>query len=120
MLGRISGKHMNIFQFQRRTSCAQSTIAIFVGLLFFSLLPFASALEIHHIFSEVDYDGHEHSDFDLCQWGQVNNGNGSIDFGYIDSNVALQFDRGRWFASKTAYYSVVCTSHESRGPPLFS
>ena len=86
---------MNLFQFPRRCSSPQVVTALFVALLFFSLLPFASALEVHHIFSEVDYDGHEHSDFDLCQWVQVNNGNGSIDFGYIDSNVALQFDRGR-------------------------
>ena len=118
MLGRISGKHMNIFQFQRRTSCAQSTIAIFVGLLFFSLLPFASALEIHHIFSEVDYDGHEHSDFDLCQWVQAH-GSGSIDFDHVDIDITLQVDQERWFPSKTVYSSVALTSQGSRGPPLF-
>ncbi|WP_454061760.1 hypothetical protein [Candidatus Nitrospira salsa] len=34
------------------------------------MLPFSGALEIHHVFAEVDHDGHEHSDFDLCQWVQ--------------------------------------------------
>ena len=110
---------MNLFQFPRRISCTQAAITIFVGLIFFGLLPFASALEVHHIFAEVDYDGHEHSDFDLCQWVQVN-GSGSIDFDHIDIDIDLQVDQERWFVTKTAYFSVVCTSQESRGPPLFS
>ena len=45
-------------------------IAYLVGLIFICLLPFSGALEIHHVFAEVDHDGHEHSDFDLCQWVQ--------------------------------------------------
>lgn len=46
------------------------SIAVLVGLLFFSLLPFYGVLEIYHVFSEVDHNGHEHSEFDLCQWVQ--------------------------------------------------
>ncbi|WP_447971750.1 hypothetical protein [Nitrospira sp. M1] len=45
-------------------------ISIFVGLIVFCVLPFSGALEIHHVFAEVDHDGHEHSDFDVCQWVQ--------------------------------------------------
>ena len=32
--------------------------------------PLGHALAIHHVFSEIDHDGHEHSDSDLCQWVQ--------------------------------------------------
>jgi len=46
------------------------SIAVLVGLLFFSILPFYGVLEIYHVFSEVDHTGHEHSEFDLCQWVQ--------------------------------------------------
>lgn len=46
----------------------QATVATVVAILFVSLLPFSGALDIHHVFAAVDHDGHEHSDFDLCQW----------------------------------------------------
>ena len=77
---------MNIFQFPNRSSSAQAAIAIFVALFFFSLLAFAGALEVHHVFSEIDHDGHEHSDFDLCQWVQAH-GSGSIDFDHVDIDI---------------------------------
>ena len=109
---------MNLFQFPRRCSSPQVVTALFVALLFFSLLPFASALEVHHIFSEVDYDGHEHSDFDLCQWVQAH-GSGSIDFDHVDIDITLQVDQERWFPLKIVYSSVALTSQGSRGPPLF-
>ena len=109
---------MNLFQLPRRISCTRAAIAIFVGLIFFGLLPFASALEVHHIFAEVDHDGHEHSDFDLCQWVQVN-GSGSIDFDHVDIDIDLQVDQERWFLTKTAHYLVALLSQESRGPPFF-
>ena len=91
---------------------------LFVVLFFFSLLPFAGALEVHHVFSEIDHDGHEHSDFDLCQWVQAH-GSGSIDFDHVDIDITLQVDQERWFPSKTVYSSVALTSQGSRGPPLF-
>ena len=110
---------MNIFQFPKRCSCPQAVTALFVALFFFSLLPFASALEVHHVFSEIDHDGHEHSDFDLCQWVQVNNGNGSIAFDHVEIDIALQVNQEQCFASNPVYSSVVLTSQDSRGPPLF-
>ena len=109
---------MNIFQFPNRSSSAQAAIAIFVALFFFSLLAFAGALEVLHVFSEIDHDGHEHSDFDLCQWVQAH-GSGSIDFDHVDIDITLQVDQERWFPSKTVYSSVALTSQGSRGPPLF-
>ena len=109
---------MNIFQFPNRPSSTQAAIAIFVALFFFSLLAFAGALEVHHVFSEIDHDGHEHSDFDLCQWVQAH-GSGSIDFDHVDIDITLQVDQERWFPLKIVYSSVALTSQGSRGPPLF-
>lgn len=51
-----------------RSPSNQTAIAIVAGLIFLSLLPFAAALGIHHALAEVDHDGHQHSEFDLCQW----------------------------------------------------
>jgi hypothetical protein len=45
------------------------SVALIAILL--ALAPFASALEIHHALAEADHDGHQHSDFDLCQWVQL-------------------------------------------------
>ena len=39
-----------------------------LALLMLVMVPFGSALAVHHDFAEVDHDGHHHSDFDLCKW----------------------------------------------------
>ena len=109
---------MNLFQFPKRCSSPQAVTALFVVLFFFSILAFAGALEVHHVFSEIDHDGHEHSDFDLCQWLQAN-GSGSVDFDHVEIDIALQVNQERCFASNLVYSSVVLTSQDSRGPPLF-
>jgi hypothetical protein len=49
-------------------------VAVGVMLILLSLLPFASALEIHHAFAAADQDGHQHSESDLCQWVQHHTG----------------------------------------------
>ncbi|WP_447984292.1 hypothetical protein [Nitrospira sp. Nam74] len=49
-------------------------VALGVVLILLSLLPFVSALEIHHAFAAADSDGHQHSEFDLCQWVQHHTG----------------------------------------------
>jgi hypothetical protein len=50
-------------------------LALVLGLLLLSFIPFVHALQIHHIFADVEHDGHQHSDFDLCQWTQQHTGN---------------------------------------------
>lgn len=50
-------------------------VALSLALVFVASVPFGHALEIHHIFSEIDHDGHQHSDFDLCQWVQQHTSN---------------------------------------------
>ena len=60
----------------RRPSRLTAT-ALFLGVLLLCQSPLSIVLEIHHVFAEVDHDGHEHSDFDLCQWVQQHS-SGSI------------------------------------------
>lgn len=43
-------------------------ISIPLVLMLLVMVPFGSALAVHHDFAEVDHDGHQHSDFDICQW----------------------------------------------------
>ncbi len=49
-------------------------VAVCVALVLLSLLPFGSALEIHHALAAADHDGHKHSESDLCQWVQQHTG----------------------------------------------
>jgi hypothetical protein len=51
------------------------SLALVLGLVLLSSIPFAQALEIHHLFADVDHDGHQHSDHDLCQWIQHHTAN---------------------------------------------
>ena len=50
-------------------------LALLLVLAIVILLPFSTALEVHHFFAEMDHDGHEHSDFDLCQWVEQHTSN---------------------------------------------
>jgi|GEM_PF-1018706 len=50
-------------------------LALSLALVLLASVPFGHALEIHHIFSTIDDDGHQHSDFDLCQWVQQHTSN---------------------------------------------
>jgi len=61
----------------------RTAVALAIGLVLLALAPFASALEIHHALAEADHDGHQHSDFDLCQWVQLHSAS-SVDLGASD------------------------------------
>ena len=93
------------------------SMAACLVLVVLGMLPFAGALEIHHVFADMDHDGHDHSDFDLCQWVQQHTSGSllldapvlailhSMDFdhaGYVDTLSFVDIDRGR----------------SSRAPPL--
>ena len=43
-------------------------VSIPLALIFLVMVPYGSALAVHHDFAEVDHDAHEHSEFDLCKW----------------------------------------------------
>ena len=43
-------------------------VSIPLALMFLVMVPYGSALAVHHVFAEVDNDAHQHSEFDLCKW----------------------------------------------------
>ena len=91
-------------------------IAAFLGVLLLCQSPLSLVLEIHHVFAEVDHDGHEHSDFDLCQWVQQHS-NGSI---AIDPPRLTTLIRGEFHRSippETFLSSSLIRSFGSRAPP---
>jgi hypothetical protein len=94
-------------------------LALALALVLLSSIPFVQALEIHHVFAEVDYDGHQHSDDDLCQWVQHHTSNSLVwDASGLShwSVVAgfLSFDRNETYASLTLPLG------NPRGPPVSS
>src|SRR5881396_2110784 len=54
---------------------ASSAVALALALTLLALAPFAAALEVHHALAAADFDGHQHSDSDLCQWVQHHTSN---------------------------------------------
>ena len=95
-----------------------SKIARLVGLIFLCLLPFSGALEIHHVFAEIDHDGHEHSDFDLCQWVQQH-ANGIFVFEKPLSDVLpLDFSQEK-VCKNGVFISYLGLSIPSPRPPPF-
>jgi len=94
-------------------------IAILVGLVFFCLLPFSGALEIHHVFAEVDHDGHEHSDFDLCQWVQQH-ANGIFTFEKPLTEVLPLVVFQEKFSRNPLFVSLLGLLFQLPRPPPFS
>ena len=95
-------------------------IGVFALVLFFvGAVPFAHALEIHHLFAEVDHDAHQHSEFDLCQWVKHHTGNSlawdppQFSHGFVGSSVL-------WFEGQIAQDSLSFLHSYSRGPPLLN
>ena len=93
-----------------------------LGMLILILLTsssFGYALEIHHVFAAVDHDGHQHSDFDLCQWVQSHAANSLV----VDKPT---WQRDGYLAAFLSFFvglqvsSPVPLLHDSRGPPAFS
>ena len=92
------------------------------GLLIFIVLvsaPVGFALEIHHMFAEVDLDGHQHTDFDLCQWVQFHTA-------YSLAGEDPAFGPGTYFwgvlshAPPSLVTSPFPFLSDSRGPPFSS
>ncbi len=88
---------------------------VLAGVLFVSV-PFSHALEIHHIFAEVDHDGHEHSDSDLCNWVKQHT-SCSLSIEHISTNSALQVDGERFTFSGQFHPSPLILIDGSRAPP---
>ncbi|MGD9850050.1 MAG: hypothetical protein AB7T38_02165 [Nitrospirales bacterium] len=89
------------------------------GVLILIVLASASmgyALEIHHAFAAVDHDGHQHSDFDLCQWVQSHTAHSLVGEDPL-------MDRGGYLVGVLSFPSLSVFSFlahflaGSRGPP---
>ena len=100
------------------------SLARFIGtfslaLFFIGAIPFAHALEIHHLFAEVDHDAHQHSEFDLCQWVKHHTGNSlawdppQVTHESLGSSVLF-------FEGQIAHDSLSFLHSYSRGPPLLN
>ena len=95
----------------------RTAVALAIALVLLVLAPFASALEIHHALAEADHDGHQHSDFDLCQWVQ-HHSTSSIDLGTSDLGaLAPPQEYDPPVQSVVLSASLVSTS-SPRAPPI--
>ncbi|MEO6201773.1 MAG: hypothetical protein ABIP82_00910 [Nitrospirales bacterium] len=92
------------------------SLALALGLVLLSSVPLVQALEIHHLFAEVDYDGHQHSDDDLCQWVQHHTSNSIV----WDASGLSHWSVIAGFLSldrEETYLSLTLPLGNSRGPP---
>lgn len=100
-----------------RTSVCKVTILLTFVVLFVGSIPFAHALEIHHLFAAIDDDAHQHSEFDLCQWVKKHTSNTLVwDLPRVShgSIGLLFFFPGNFFI----FDSLLGFLSYSRGPPL--
>ncbi len=74
-------------------------LTLSLAMLLVASVPFGHALEIHHIFSAIDHDGHQHSDSDLCQWVQQH------------TSTSLAWDHPH-FAQRSWLYTWLSHVHE--------
>lgn len=93
------------------------TVAAILVLTLFTLLPFAGALEIHHIFAEVDHDAHEHSDFDLCQWVQKHT-SGSLVIDPPGLVVLTSLGNRFYLVHEHGHSAQLFSAGSPRAPPL--
>ncbi|GKS58968.1 hypothetical protein YTPLAS18_24950 [Nitrospira sp.] len=86
-------------------------------LLLLALAPFAVALEVHHVLAAADHDGHEHSDFDLCQWVQHHTGQSVLALAPLMERYILLLDDtippDRFFLA-----AVLVPGGSPRAPPI--
>lgn len=94
----------------------RACLALALTLTLLTLAPFAAALEIHHALAAADHDGHEHSEFDLCQWVQAHTAHSTLTAPPALSSwvlVGRQATQGTRFVPSTRFNVV----SPPRGPP---
>jgi hypothetical protein len=94
----------------------RACLALALTLTLVTLAPFAAALEIHHALAAADHDGHEHSEFDLCQWVQEHTANSTLTAPpALSSWVLVERQSTPWvrFVPSTCFNVV----SPPRGPP---
>ena len=115
----LGSKMLNINQKKfALTSPIFTWLALSLAFVLVVSVPFGHALEIHHIFSEIDHDGHQHSDSDLCQWVQQHTSNALawdlpqlVERSWLYSLLSLANDQIPHVSSSSLLHS--------RGPPNF-
>ncbi len=99
-----------------RTQLAFVFVLLLGGVLLFSI-PVGLALEVHHLFSEIDHDGHEHAKHDLCTWVEHQVGGSYVQDCYRTSlSVDLQDFLPQLHVEWV--YSSSRRIDQSRAPPL--
>ncbi len=58
-------------------------IVALLGLSLLAFAPLAATLELHHALGEVDEDGHQHSEADLCSWVQSHTSSSVVDCAHV-------------------------------------
>lgn len=99
------------------TSSFFTCLTLALALVLVASVPFGHALEIHHVFSEIDHDGHEHAEYDLCTWVEHHVGGSYVQDSYrscpsTDLIDLLSPPSDQWV------YSVSRRVGQSRAPPL--
>ncbi len=86
------------------------------GVLLFSV-PFGLALEVHHLFSEIDHDGHEHAEHDLCTWVEHHIGGSYVQDSY-KSGLTCELKDFSYHPHRSWVSSLSLRVDGSRAPPL--
>jgi hypothetical protein len=81
------------------------------------LAPAGATLELHHLLGATDSDGHQHSDFDLCQWVQAHIGSSMVDSGPILCSC-LSFKPYEPTVSTFLLSALLSLTAPSRAPPV--
>lgn len=101
----------------RRTAVGWQWLTTALVVLLLAMAPFASALEVHHQLAAADQDGHEHSDFDLCQWVQHHTGQSLVAVVPLMERYAVLLDDliplDRFFLT-----AVLVPAGSPRAPPV--
>ena len=111
--------HSKISPFLPRFSLVRFFGIFSLVLFFIGAAPFAHALEIHHLFSEIDHDSHQHSEFDLCQWVKHHTGNSlawdlpQVSHGSLGNTILF-------YEGQITYHFLSFLHSYSRGPPLLN
>lgn len=89
----------------------------FLLAVILAILPLSSALGVQHILDGADLAGHAHSDFDLCDWVQIQTtGSLSLDANFLWYGLSRSGDVVVQSSSRFYNQSVVSSS-APRAPP---
>ena len=89
---------------------------LLAGIFLFSI-PFGLALEVHHLFSEIDHDGHEHAEHDLCTWVEHHAG-GSYVQDYQGATYSADLKDSLFHLHDEWVNSLDIRHDRSRAPPF--